>query len=225
MEIKKLKSTVLGAGKYVLYGPSGSGKTFSISTLPAGTLILAVEKGLRTLLEVAPELDVADINSLQDMRDAFNFLASNPTSHPTVVIDSLSELGELALTEAKAQTKDGRQQYQLMADTISGIIKSFNDLPQTVIFTAQEERVNQEDLGLLDYVYAPAIPGRKFATRVPYKFDYVFCLRTKVSEDGTVERRFQTGMKGDYLAKSRSLRLQVFEEPNWTHIFNKLQGE
>jgi hypothetical protein len=92
--------------------------------------------------------------------------------------------------------------------------------------TAQEERVNQEEAGeKLDYVYSVQFPGKKFMNKVPYFFDFVFALRTRVNDEGEIERRLQTGLHGDYLAKSRSQRLDLFEEVDWQNIFIKLKGE
>jgi phage nucleotide-binding protein len=221
MEIKKLIDTVTGHGNFILYGPSGSGKTFSISTIPGKVLILSAEKGLRTLAEIMPNADVVEVNTIEDMREAHGVL-SKGGEYDVVVIDSLSEIGEMALAEAKAATKDGRQAYMGMADTIGGLIKAYNELPCTVIFIGQEERVAAELIGQVDYLYAPAVPGKAFASRVPFKLDFVFCLRTKVDDEGTMKRAFQTGPNGDYLAKSRSQRLELMEAPNWEHIFNKL---
>lgn len=222
MDIKKLAQTVTGHGNFILYGPSGVGKTFSASTIPEKTLILSAEKGLRTLVEIAPDLDVADINKMDDMRDAALFLANEKHGYNTVFIDSLSELGEMSLEEAKAKTRDGRMAYMMMADSIAGMINTFNNLPVTVIFTAQEQRVAEELLGQVDYLYAPAIPGKAFMAKVPYKLDFVFCLRARVQKESEIERAFQCGPNGDYLAKARSQRLDTFELPNWAGIFNKL---
>lgn len=223
MEIKKLKQTVTGHGNFILYGPSGSGKTFSATTIPGSTLIVSAEKGLRTLVELMPDNDVAEISSLQDLRDVYAHInGDNP--YDVILIDSLSEIGEIALREAKASTKDGRQAYMIMADTVAGVIQSFNELPITTIMIAQEERVAAEMIGQVDYLYAPSIPGKAFMAKVPYKLDFVFCLRTRINAaDGTIERAFQTGPNGDYLAKSRSQRLETFEDANWESIFNKLK--
>lgn len=221
MEIKKVSQTITGKGNFILYGPSGVGKTYSATTIPGKTLILSAEKGLRTLVELAPDMDVAEINTIADMREAHTFLTEDK-QYETVFIDSLSELGEMALTEAKAITKDGRQAYMLMADTIAAMIQAFHSLPKTVIFTAQEERVANEMIGQVDYLYAPSIPGKAFMAKVPYKLDFVFCLRSRINTEGVIERTFQTGPNGDYLAKARSQRLETFETPSWQSIFEKL---
>jgi phage nucleotide-binding protein len=223
MEIKKVTQTVTGHGNFILYGPSGSGKTFSAATLGGNPLILSAEKGLRTLVEICPDMDVVEVDTIATMREAHTYLTTDE-DHDIVLIDSLSEIGEMALLEAKEAVKDGRQAYMTMADTIAGMIKSFNELRQTVIFVCHEERVADEMIGQVDYLYAPSIPGKKFMTKVPYKLDFVFCLRTKVDNEGKVSRTFQTGPNGDYLSKSRSQRLETFEAADWSHIFNKLNA-
>ena len=226
MEIKKLEDMVSGSGIFILYGPSKAGKTFSITTLPLErTLIVQVEKGLMTLKTLCPSISVAAVNVTNDVREIHRYLVENPSSFDFIVMDSLTEFAILALGEAKKECADGRVYYTNMADTVAGMIKAFAELPQTVIFIAEEERVNQEDAGVLDYVFAPSIPGRKFAQKVPYKFDFIFCLRTKVLEDGTLDRRFQTAPNGDYLCGSRSSALEKFEPADWTNIFKKLNEE
>lgn len=221
MEIKKLAETITGNGNFILYGSSGSGKTYSISTLPPKTLILSAEKGLRTLVDISPDIDVADVNTVEDLREIHEFLETTD-AYDVVVIDSLSEVGEMALLEAKEKTRDGRLSYGMMAETIAGLIKAYNDLPQTVIFIAQEERVAQEGLNQVDHLYAPSIPGKSFMSKIPFKFDYVFCLRTKFDDEGLTVRAFQTGPDGVYLAKARTQRLDQMEEADWASIFNKL---
>lgn len=221
MEIKKLSQTVTDHGNFILYGPSGAGKTFSAHTIPGKTLIVSAEKGLRTLVELAPGMDVAEIDNIAHMREVHAMLKGRH-EYEFVFIDSLTELGEMALTEAKATTKDGRHAYMMMADTIASMLKAYQELSITTIFTAQEERVANEMLGQVDYLYAPSIPGKAFRAKVPYKFDFVFCLRSRINSEGVIERTFQTGPNGDYLAKSRSQRLDTFEAPNWGHIFKKL---
>ena len=188
MEIRQgQRHRFTGYGNFILYGQSGSGKTYSAVTLPGKTLILSAEKGLRTLAELAPDMDVADINSMADMREAAALLMQPGHGYDTVFIDSLSELGEMALAEAKALTKDGRQAYMLMADTIAGVIKTFNALPLTVIMVAQEERVAAETIG--PPVRAGST-GQGVRRACPYKLDFVFCLRARINDEG-VERAFQ----------------------------------
>ncbi|OQY16641.1 MAG: hypothetical protein B6I36_10030 [Desulfobacteraceae bacterium 4572_35.1] len=224
MEIQKLKDVVRGSGKYLIYGSSGSGKTHSLSTMPVEkTLIINAEHGLRTLDDICPDLDVANIDSLDDLRDVVGMLEP----YDYIGIDSLSTIADLALREAMELSKDGRKAYVAMADKVFGIVETFNKMPQTVIYLAQEGRVNPEEAGLFNYSYCPELPGKKFAARLPYLFDFVWSLRirqTETKEGLVTERRFQTNMDGtgSYLAKSRSQRFDLFEEVNFASIFNKL---
>ncbi len=225
MEIQKLKDVVRGSGKYLIYGSSGSGKTFSLATMPVKkTLIINAEHGLRTLDDICPEIDVANIETIQDLRDVVALLEP----YEFIGIDSITTIADIALREAMASTKDGRKGYSIMADQVYNIVETFNRLPQTVVYLAQEGRVNPEEAGLFNYTYCPELPGKKFAARLPYFFDFVFALRVRQTEtkDGmTTERKFQTEMDGSgaYLAKSRSQRFEMYEEINFTNIFNKLK--
>jgi len=223
MEIKKLSETIKGNGTAILYGPSGSGKTMSLATLPQDeTLIISTERGLLTLMDIAPNLGVLEVSTMNEMREAFGIAAKS--NYKYIAIDSLTKLADICLVEEMEKTKDGRRAYVELSNMMTKIIDSCLALDKTIILTAQEERVHQEDAGLLDYVFAPSVPGRKYANKLAYFFDFVFALRSRVDEDGKTERRFQTGLHGDYLAKSRTQKLELFEDANWTHIFAKIKG-
>jgi len=220
MEIKKLSATISGSGNFLIYGESGTGKTHSLSTLPIKkTLIISIERGLRTLQDICPDTDVAEIDTIQDMRDVFEMLEG----YDCVAIDSISTVADMALKEAKEGTKDGRQAYMAMADTIYAIVESFNKIPQTVIYLCRAGRVNSEEAGLFNYSFCPELPGKKFAQMLPFLFDYVWPLRVKQADE-EVSRRFQTNMDGSggYMCKSRSERLEIFEEINFVELFKKL---
>ncbi len=224
MEIKKLSETTRGAGTFLIYSGSGAGKTYSLSTLPVeDTLIINIEHGLRTLDDLCPDMDVANIETMADMREVVKHIPD----YKYIALDSISALANLALKEAKATTKDGRMAYMTMADKVEAIVNYFTKLPQAVILIAQEGRVNPEEAGLFNYSYTVELPGKKFAASLPFLVDFVWPVRVKQLEtpEGTItDRRFQTNMDGDgaYLAKSRSQVFDTFEEVNWTNIFNKL---
>ena len=187
------------------------------------TIIINAENGLRTLDDICPDIAVANVDSLDDLRDVVGMLEP----YEYIGIDSISTIADLALREAQASTKDGRMAYGAMADKVYAIVETFNKLPQTVVYLAQEGRVNPEEAGLFNYSYCPELPGKKFASRLPYLFDFVWALRVRQTEtlDGLeTDRRFQTGMDGTgaYLAKSRSQRFELFEEVNFNNIFTKL---
>lgn len=228
MEIQKLSQTTRGSGKYLIYGNSGSGKTFSLSTLPLEkTLIINAEQGLRTLDEICPDISVANVESMDDIREAEEHFSD----YDFIAIDSLSKIGEICLAEEMKKVSHGMKAYGNMGDIMDKMITTFLKLPQTVIFIAREERVNQENAGdgQIDHVLAPSLPGKKFAAKVVYYFDFVWAVRTKSTETengSIIERKFQTTTIGDggYLAKSRSQRFDDFETPDWSSLFNKLKA-
>ena len=222
MEIKRLYETLGGSGKFILYGPSGSGKTRSLGTLPNDeTLIISAEKGLRSLKKVSPDMAVAEVKTMDDVTQVYMEILKG--DYPYIAIDSLTKIADFCLAEEMAKTKHGMQAYGAMNERMTGMIDSFIDLPYTVIMIAQEDRVHQELVGTLDYVIGPAIPGKKYQTKLAYFFDFVFCMRTKKEEDGSIMRAFQCGLHGDYLAKSRDPDLDTFEDADWQVIFDKLE--
>lgn len=221
MEIKKLSEVVHQSGvKALLYGQSGSGKTYSISTITGDKLILSAESGLRSLKDIAPDIDVAEINTLDDAREAYNEIKKS--DYETIILDSISEIAEQVLISEKGKTKDGRQAYGELQAIVIPIIKSFRDLNKNVIFTAKMEKT-QTDTGAM--LYGPGMPGNRLKSEIPYLFDEVFCLRLKEDENGKIKRAFQTGTDFTHEAKDRSGKLAQFEPADWSVIFNKITGE
>jgi hypothetical protein len=221
MEIKRLSDTLGGAGKFILYGPSGSGKTYSLRTLPEDeTVIISTERGLRSLRKAVPDMAVLEVSSMDEMREAF-VLALD---FQYIVLDSLSKLAAICLNEEKQKTAHGQKAYGAMEEQITKVIDAFILTDKTCIIIAQEERVNQEMAGVLDYTYGPSVPGKKYQSKIAYFFDFVFCMRAgQKGEEGNIEFRFQTGPNGDYLAKTRDPGLDTFELPDWNLIIQKLE--
>lgn len=224
MEIQKLSEIHRGAGKFLLYGPSGSGKTYSLATLPVEeTIIINTERGLRTLIDIAPDVSVLMVDTQEQMREAYELANSDQFKY--IAIDSLTKYADIILAEEMAKTRDARRAYMKMGDAMTKFIDALLVLDQTVIMIGQEQRVNPEQAGLFDYCYAPSVPGQKYAAKMPYTMDFIVAMRSKVQENGETIRKFQFGLHGDYLAKARSTRLDTFEDADWQQVFNKLKGE
>ena len=103
-------------------------------------------------------------------------------------------------------------------------MRRFRDLPIHVVFIAKQQEVRDEATGMLHY--QPMMVGAKLPTQIPYFFDEVLCLRTFDVEDDkgkkSTERWLQTTLGANYIAKDRSGKLEALEEPNLSHIINKL---
>lgn len=223
MQIQKVGSIASSHGiKCILHGPSGSGKTFSISTIPEPdtVLVLSAEAGLLSIRESASNIDAVVIKTTDDLREAYAMLLGD-TKYKTVVLDSLSEIAQQILSAELETNKDGRKAYGELNEKAVKLIKSFRDLPgKNVILICQSEK-SQDDQSRV--YMGPSMPGKKLAQQLPYLCDLVACVRTK-SEGGEVKRAFQFLKDEEFEAKDRSGKLNAFEEPNWTVIFNKING-
>lgn len=206
--------------KCLVYGPSGAGKTYLSSTLPGVTVILSAEAGLLSLRQF--DIDSATISTMQDLKDAYTFLRDD-TKYNNIVIDSLSEIAEAVLADAKAGNKDGRMAYGDMAEQVVKLVKAFRDLPgKNVVMIAKIERTKDEMTGAM--LYNPSFPGSKLGQALPYLFDEVFALRTDKDEDGNTIRYLQTSRDNQFDAKDRSGTLNQFEKADMTAIFIKING-
>lgn len=203
--------------KCLVYGDSGVGKTVLGSTAP-NPVIISAERGLLSLAD--KDIPVAEVTSLRDILKAFDMLSKS--EYDTIVLDSLSEIGEVLLVEFKQQEKDPRKAYGRMAEELYAFTRKFRDLDKHVLFIAKCEMLKDEESGRVSY--RPSTPGQSFTTSIPYMFDEVFCMRIgKV--DGVVKRYLQTQPDLQYTAKDRSGKLLLKEEPNMQLLINKIVGK
>ena len=111
-----------------------------------------------------------------------------------VCIDSISEIAEVVLAEELAKTKDPRKAYGELAVTMTSIIKAFRNLNTNVVMTAKLDRVKDD------------------------------MTRVDKDNEGRLVRSLQTNRDGQWDAKDRSGKLDIFEKPNLAEIRNKILG-
>lgn len=202
--------------KMLVYGQSGVGKT-SLAKTAEKPIILAIERGLLTLSDF--DLPYIDINNKEELTEAYNYLKDN-NDFETIFIDSLSRMAELLMQEEKPKNKDARQAYMIVEEQINRIIEAFLSINKNVVFIAKLKKQEDE---LSNTTFMPALPGEKMTQKLPYFFDEVFALRI-LSDDKGLYRVIQTGGDGRWIAKDSSTKLELWEEPNLTKIFNKIGG-
>lgn len=225
--------------KVLVYAESGAGKTLLCATAPQ-PLLISAESGLLSLSQqniervfgvntpgITYDIPVAYIRTVQDLVEVYNWL-TNPINKAremfrTICLDSLSEIGEAILTNAKAQVKDNRQAYGELIEKTIDTVKKFRDIQGFHVYMAAKmEWMKDEATGMTKYW--PSMPGSKLGPQLPYLFDEVFRLGVGKTPQGQKYRFLQTDSDLQYIAKDRSGALAELEPANLTLIFNKILG-
>jgi len=219
------KQTATANGLKVLcYGPAGSGKTVLCATTgcPSKTLIISCEGGLLSIRN-APEMAVAEVKTMADLDDVYDFLVHGEHEFQWVCLDSISEIAEVVLTTEKGSAKDGRAAYGNLADIMFDRLRKFRDLALNVYMSAKQTEITDE--GSKRTRFMPSLPGRTLTQGISYLFDEVFAIRINRDEDGEPKRWLLTNTDGSYEAKDRSGSLNLFEAPNLANIHAKIMGD
>lgn len=209
--------------KMLVYGKAGRGKTTLCATAP-NPIVFSAESGLLALSNY--QVAYAEIRTIKDLQDAFNWAQSSAEARQfqTLCLDSLSEIAEVVLSNAKGQVKDPRQAYGELIEKMSMTIREFRDLPgYHVYMSAKQEMVKDDATGVA--LNMPSMPGNKLGQSLPYFFDEVFQL--DIGKDPATQQtyrylRTQPDFQND--AKDRSGRLDPIEYPDLGNIIKKITG-
>lgn len=208
--------------KVLVYGSAGMGKTVLCATAPS-PIILSAEGGGLSLRKL--RIPMIEVTTVQDLTEAHQWLSSSAEAKQfqTVCIDSLSEVAEVVLNNAKRQVKDPRQAYGELIEKMESVIRAYRDLPgMNVYMSAKMEPTKDEMTGVVKY--GPAMPGSKLGYKLPYFFDEVFRLGINKTPQGESYRFLQTQPDLQYEAKDRSGALAAVEPPHLAQLFNKILG-
>lgn len=211
--------------KALCYGDAGAGKTVLASTAP-NPIIISAESGLLSISD--KDIPVIEVNTLDDMFEAYQFITESEDAKQfeTICLDSITEIGEVMLSQYKKDDKDPRKSYGALADHMTQLIRQFRDLEgRHVYFSAKMTRIEDEHTGIS--TFRPAMPGKTLVNGMPFFFDEVMVMRIGEETDeesGKVSkfRYLQTQPDLQYIAKDRSGVLAEFEKPDLTYIFNKI---
>ena len=206
--------------KILVYGPAGVGKTMLCATAPVPFLISA-ESGELSLKRF--DIPMAKIATVDDLTEIYNWFAQNGDNghFRTICIDSLSEIAEVVLNNAKRQVKDPRQAYGELLEKMETVIRFFRDLPgRNVYMSAKMEPMKDEMTGIVRY--GPSMPGSKLGHKLPYFFDFVLRMGINKTPEGELYRFLQTQPDLQYEAKDRSGMLNALESPDLSLVFSKI---
>lgn len=214
------QAAALHGVKILCYGRAGMGKTTLCATAPT-PIILSAEAGLLSLRQY--DIPVIEIRTIDDLQDAYQWATESAEAAPfeTICLDSLSEIAEVVLTNAKRTSKDPRQAYGELIERMGVTVRAFRDLSgKHVYMSAKQESIKDETAGTT--TYGPSMPGSKLGGQLPYMFDEVLRLTVGRTPDGTEYRYLQTRPDFQSEAKDRSGALAAMEEPNLTTVINKI---
>lgn len=210
--------------KLLVYGQAGAGKTALSKTMPA-PIVLSAEAGMLSLADA--DIPFIEIKSIDDLREAYDWVVEHGAEYQSVILDSISEIGEVVLSHEKkikvnGKLVDPRQAYGSMQEQLADIIRAFRDLPgKHVMFTAKLEK-STDEMGRI--LYAPSMPGNKTAQSLPFFFDEVLALRVEKDAEGVTQRALMCDSDGIWQAKDRSGKLAAWEAPDIGAIIAKIGG-
>lgn len=221
INLKSTASVASSGVKVLVYGQSGVGKTTLIRTTPS-PIILSAEAGLLSL--AGSDIPYIEVHSLAELAEIWMWLArsKDAAKYKTVCLDSISEIAEVCLAEAKQTLKDGRAAYGEMADRMAKMIRAFRDLSgRHVYFTAKIDK-SESDTGAR--LFAPSMPGKTLTQQLPYYFDEVLALRLVNDKDGNTVRSLMCAPDTMWTAKDRSAKLDPWEPADLSVVFAKIAG-
>lgn len=219
MKINSTKHLINTGVKVLVYGQAGAGKTSLISSAPT-PIVLSAEAGLLSLRDF--DIPYIEIRRLEDLAEAYYWASESEeaTAYQTICLDSISEIAEVVLASEKKKTKDPRQAYGVMQETIAEYVRKFRDLfGRNVYLSAKLEKM-QDEMGRV--MYGPSMPGNKTGQLLPYFFDEVLALRVEHNEDNQTVRMLQCEGDGSWLAKDRSGKLDKWMEPDLSTIIGRI---
>jgi phage nucleotide-binding protein len=206
IKVENSKGLASKAGiRVLLYSASGMGKSYqAIHT--GKTIVITSEKADLTLNDY--EIDIVKINSSDELREAYLYVKENADKYDTVFIDSLTDIGEMIVSELKNSgnysAKDTYKMWGDFTDIMIAISKSFRDMQNiNVVLICLEESIKNG----FDEKIVPQIPAKKAKSKLISLYDIV--LRLHTNENG--EREFLCSPTDEWDAKDRSGKLNQIE--------------
>jgi len=159
------------------YGPSGTGKTTIVGSFPAPILLMDInDEGSDSLADLGDDVQIMTVQEWDDLEEAYWWLVENPGRFKTVVLDTVTELQEIAIRKILTDVgKDpnksadwgsmSRQQWGEVSGLMKTWITNFRNLSLSdpgidVVFNAQQRIFNAEEDAEDSAAIAPEIGPR-----------------------------------------------------------------
>lgn len=239
--IKNLSEDDRTEQKNILYyGNSGAGKSHAAATAVQveelrPVLFISAEKKKDTLMNVKgyEDIDYATFDEWSDMNDLYEMIKEGDKDYNTIIIDSLTRVQELALDfilgqEIKNFKLDEEinsaqiQDWGKLITLTMKIVRAFNKLDATVIYTALQEEEKDDRTGRI--TVQPAFNGQKTANKVCADMDIVGQV-IKYQKDGETKRAIKFAGDGKEILNDTTSKLGqgIKDNPTMKEIWNKLK--
>lgn len=209
--------------KAVGYGPPGSGKTPLLDTLKPYNPVLGVtEPGMLSMrhsgIACFPAFTAREVTEYVDW-----CVGSHEAKQFGVkCLDSISQMAEMDLEQAKGATKDGRKIYGILSEKVmERLLKLYYAKETHVVLIAKESKGDGSKDGTPASKTAPYFPGQDLNVKVPHLFDWVFRLEY-ANLAGVRTRAIRSIESHEYFARERTGRLAEHERPDLAYLINKL---
>lgn len=218
INIQNTKDTEITSLNILVYGDPGVGKTSFAATAP-DVLIADTENGLLSVKD--SQVDFVHLSSWNDLEELYKFMKSDEgKKYKTVAIDTITELMNKLVDELKRTHNNGQNGlsqggWGVAIDKIAGMMRSFRDLPQSVIFTAHAQFQDKANEGSMRI---PSLNGKKLPMQACGQVDIVAYLEVLDTDDGEKKRVLRTTASQDYYAKDRTEVLGGVVPPDFEQI-------
>jgi phage nucleotide-binding protein len=222
IQLKNTNDVHTSGVKMVVYGAAGAGKTTLATTMPK-PIIISAEGGLLSIN--GSGIPYVEVKTMEELTEVYNWVStsSEAAEFESVILDSISEIGEVVLEHEKKVNKDGRAAYGEMAVQMTSLIRAFRDLSgKHVLMTAKLDK-SQDEMGRM--LYSPSMPGAKMSQQLPYFFDIVAALRVEKDAEGVAQRALMCDTDGLWTAKSRLIGVDSWEPADLGAIIKKVGGQ
>lgn len=202
--------------KCLIYGASGTGKTTFWGSAK-DVIFASSENGLLSIAD--KKVAMAEIKTLQNLKELKDFLQKEDHSFKTLVIDSITDIN--SIIKDSIEEKTGRQmqikEWGELANSIKSILNDIKNIDMNVIIIAQEQ-IEKDDQVIQKII--PSLNG-KIATEICYFMDIVWY----VSIDNRWERKLITAPSEKLLTKDRTWKIGNDTEldfEKWIELVNEI---
>lgn len=207
--------------KTLCYGGPGSGKTPLINTAPRPVLCV-VEPGMLSMRKSAVPCWPAF--TADKIAEFFNWIFNAPDAKnfDTIGIDSISQMAEIILTDELKKNKDGRKAYGEMSRKVMDYVNGLYFLQNKHVYLIAKQATTDEN-GTIKK--RPYFPGQDLNIKIPHLYDEILQLgQQSVPGMQGATSALRCNESFDAIARDRSGKLNEFEQPELTRLFNKCMG-